>query len=300
MYLLTTRRNSSSDRCPHEQARQNLERVIEKSADRQTGYGELLRAEVLSGDVVAARQTLKELGTPIATAATRVPCFWSAIACREFAAALEIANSMRPLENSQFAFECGPAARGWALHFQGNERGARAEFERARPLLESYIREHPDEANGRSELAIVLAQLGQADEALRQGRIALGLYPALQDAWIRQFRVFDLAVVEMLTGQHDAAIERFADSCPSLEPDSVASCAPAFDRCGRTDSRRLLHELIQRIRRTPRWDGADESGRAASNQESLRCRSKATTRAKNGQPSRPLLRSRRCSSPWRT
>jgi hypothetical protein len=38
--------------------------------------------------------------------------------------------------------------------------------------------------------------------------MALGLFPATHDAWIRQYRELDLALVEILTGHHDAAIER--------------------------------------------------------------------------------------------
>jgi serine/threonine protein kinase/TolB-like protein/Flp pilus assembly protein TadD len=216
----------------YDQARQNLERVIEISADAHTTYSELARVGMLSGDVAAARRALEKAEGLLGTLETRVPCFWTSIACREFASAVKIADSMPAAENSQFAFECRSSARGWALHFQGNAPGARSEFERARSLLESYVREHPEEANARSELAIVLAHLGQADEALREARMALGLYPAPQDAWIRQYRIFDLAVVEMLTGHHGSAIERLGEllSQPSNQVSvDLLRLSPLFD-----------------------------------------------------------------------
>ncbi|HEU5262627.1 MAG TPA: hypothetical protein VFU41_14505 [Gemmatimonadales bacterium] len=81
---------------------------------------------------------------------------------------------------------------------------------------------------------MVLAQLGRSDEALQEARAALGLYPATHDAWIRQFREFDPAIVETLTGRHDDAVERLgcaADAAlePGLDrlPARVAALRPA-------------------------------------------------------------------------
>jgi tetratricopeptide (TPR) repeat protein len=103
---------------------------------------------------------------------------------------------------------CKPAWIGLIRSLQGDRDGAKPHFERAKTLLETYVRQHPEEANARSALALVDAQLGHADEALRGARMALGLFPASHDIWIRQHRDFDLALVEIITGNHDAAIDR--------------------------------------------------------------------------------------------
>lgn len=195
----------------YDDARRSLDRGIDVSPDNQALYAEKSRAALLAGDTATARNAIDKAIANSGSSETRSVLFWNAIGCREYGRASEVAASMPEAERAQFYFECAAASRGWVRHFQGDAAGARAQFERARTLLEVYVGEHPDESNPHSALAIVLAYLGQTDEALRQGRMALGLYPATHDAWIRQYRNFDLAVVEILTGQHDAAVERLRE-----------------------------------------------------------------------------------------
>jgi TolB-like protein/Flp pilus assembly protein TadD len=195
----------------YDEARRSLDRAIALSPEAHAPHGEKSHAALLAGDIAGARAALAAGRETIGSGEGRFLAFWAAIGCRDYGIALDIAAPMAEAEMAQFYLECRAAARGWVHYFQGDAPGARADFERARALLDAYVREHPDEANGRSARAIVLAHLGQADEALREARMALGLYPATHDAWIRQYRVFDLAIVEILTGRHDAAIERLGE-----------------------------------------------------------------------------------------
>jgi uncharacterized protein (TIGR02996 family) len=215
----------------YDEARQSIEQAIALSPDAATGYSLLARIELMAGNVAAARAALDR--TPdTRSSETRVIRFWLAVGCRDFDKALEFANIVPEIENAQFNFQCRSQVRGWALKLRGDANGARKEFERARTLLEAYIRTHPDEANVRSVYADVLANLGRADEAIREARAALTLPPVTTDLWVRQYRQYDLAIVEMTVGQHAAAIEHLGDllSQPSDQVSvELLKLSPLFD-----------------------------------------------------------------------
>ena len=193
----------------YDAARQAADRAIALAPDEASGYILHAQQALLAGDLPAARAMLarsrdgKRVGSE-----TRSLRFWIAIGCRDYDDALAEAATIPDASNAQFTFESRSVARGWALSLSGDAAAARVEFERARPLLEAYAREHPHEPNAHSMLGAVLAHLGRTDEALREARRALELRPATHDQWFRQFRIFDLAVVEILTGRHDDAVAR--------------------------------------------------------------------------------------------
>jgi TolB-like protein/tetratricopeptide (TPR) repeat protein len=194
----------------YDEAQQSLDHAIALSPDASTGYTAKARAALLAGDAEAARVESERASATASSTETRGLAFWTAVGCRDFDRAQKIAAELPDAGNAQFSFECRPAARGWVMHLRGDGSGARAEFDRARTILEAHVRAHPEDANPRSALGLVLAQLGRGDEALREARAALDLYPATHDAWIRQFREFDLAIVEMLTGRKADAVARLA------------------------------------------------------------------------------------------
>ena len=191
----------------YDEAAKQYERAIALAPDATELYLGEARVALLAGDVATARAILTrcpkdrvplEVGLRISVL----------VGMRDYATALEAASTLPELEKTQFVLLCKPASIGHIHSLQGDRDGAKPHFERAKTVLETYVRQHPEEANARSALALVDAQLGFADEALRGARMALGLFPASHDAWIRQYREFDLALVEITTGNHDAAIDR--------------------------------------------------------------------------------------------
>jgi len=191
----------------YDESAEHYERAIALEPDGTEIYLGKVRCALLAGDVVAARATLARCP------ADRTPAEKGArisvlMGMRDYAAALEAASTLPEVENVQFFLLCKPALIGHIHMLQGDRDGAKPHFERAKTVLETYVRQNPQAANARSALALVDAQLGHADEALRGARMALGLFPASHDAWIRQYREFDLALVEIITGNHDAAIDR--------------------------------------------------------------------------------------------
>jgi tetratricopeptide (TPR) repeat protein len=217
----------------YDEARQSADRAVTLSPDAGSGSALQSRIALLAGDVEGARAILaRSAERRINSSEARGIRFWTTVGCRDYDAALRVAEDLPEAANAQFAFECRPAARGWALALRGDAQGAQAEFERALPLLEAYAREHRDESNIHSARAGVLANLGRRDDALREATTALTLPPATHDAWLRQFRLYDLAIVEIVTGRHDAAIEHLGEllSQPSDQMSvDLLRLSPLFD-----------------------------------------------------------------------
>ena len=59
-------------------------------------------------------------------------------------------------------------------------------------------------------LALAYALLGRKADALREGKRAVDILPVSRDAWDGADLQQDLAFLETLVGEHDAAIKRLA------------------------------------------------------------------------------------------
>jgi TolB-like protein/Tfp pilus assembly protein PilF len=217
----------------YDEARESAAHAVSLSPD--SGSGSMLEARiaVLAGDVEGARAAFaRSMERASRSSELRSVGFWTAISIRDYDAALGVTEHLPEAANTQFAFECRSAARGWALKLRGDGRAARAEFERALPILEAYAREHPGEANVRSMLGKVLANRDRPDDALREANAALTLPPATTDAWLRHYRLFDRAVVEIVAGKHDAAVEHLGEllsqPCDQVSVD-LLRLSPLFD-----------------------------------------------------------------------
>jgi len=196
----------------YDDARRSLERAAALAPDPSSAYAVEARLAVLAGDLAGARALLaRSAQGGQGSSEVRGSRFWIALDCRDYPAAQAFSVDIPEVSNAQFGFECRAAARGWVRKLQGDESGARAELQKARTLLEGYVRAHPDEANVRGALARVLAGLGEGEAALQEARTALTLPPATTDAWLRQWRMFDLAVVETWAGRHDDAVQHLSE-----------------------------------------------------------------------------------------
>ena len=80
----------------------------------------------------------------------------------------------------------------------------------ARMILERHVAADRGEAGPRMLLALAYAQLGRKADAMREGTKAAELLPVSRDAVDGADLQEDFAYVEMLVGEHDAAIARLA------------------------------------------------------------------------------------------
>jgi tetratricopeptide (TPR) repeat protein len=110
-----------------------------------------------------------------------------------------------PVDN-QFYYMPPALARGLAWRLKEDTARAAAAFDSARLQLEAEVEADPTEPRLRSALGIAYAGLGRAEDALREGQEGVRLMPPEKEAWRGNWRVFQLARIEAMVGEMDAAI----------------------------------------------------------------------------------------------
>jgi serine/threonine protein kinase len=185
---------------------------------------------------------------------------------RDYTKAQEILQSVDETAKTRNALPGGPSTfqRGLTLErlgriarFRGDKGKARGYFEAARPRFEELLAKKPVqnafwlEAHSLAYIAEIDAALGRKDDAIREGRNAVELWPPTRDARIAPNIKILLAIVYMWTGERDAALEQLSKmatlpASPSLE---WWGC-PA----GMTAGELKLNPLWDELRNDPRFE----------------------------------------------
>ncbi|MHC4807904.1 MAG: tetratricopeptide repeat protein, partial [Planctomycetota bacterium] len=130
-------------------------------------------------------------------------------------------------------FEFVPNALRYALiyGYMNKKELAKKYYDDARSILESKIREQPEDARFHSSLGIASAGLGRKEDAIREGKLAVELLPVSKEAMCGPFRVDDLTRIYVMVGQFDAAIDQleFLLSIPSELSIPLLRLDPAWD-----------------------------------------------------------------------
>jgi TolB-like protein/Tfp pilus assembly protein PilF len=84
----------------------------------------------------------------------------------------------------------------------------KANYESARNILESKIRQRPEHARFHSALGLAYAGLGLKQNAIWEGNLAVEMLPVNKDTFRGPYRVEDLARIYVMVGEFDAAIDR--------------------------------------------------------------------------------------------
>jgi tetratricopeptide (TPR) repeat protein len=108
---------------------------------------------------------------------------------------------------------------------------ARASFDRARLLLESELRKRPEDHRVHSSLGIVYAGLERKQDAIREAKFAIKLYPVLKDTYAAPYYVENLALVYVMTGEHELALDQieYLLSIPSFFSVPLLQLDPRWD-----------------------------------------------------------------------
>jgi tetratricopeptide (TPR) repeat protein len=114
-----------------------------------------------------------------------------------------------PVDN-QFYYMPPALARGLAWRLKDDPARAASAFDSARAELEAEVEANPTEPRLRSALGIAYAGLGRKEDALREGQAGVRLMPPEKEAWKGNWRVFQLARIEAMVGETDAAIDHLA------------------------------------------------------------------------------------------
>jgi len=80
--------------------------------------------------------------------------------------------------------------------------------ESARITLEEKVKDQPEDQRFRAALGIVLAYLGQKEEAIKEGELAAELHPVSKDAAQGPIYLLNLAKIFVLVGEFDKAIDQ--------------------------------------------------------------------------------------------
>jgi TolB-like protein/tetratricopeptide (TPR) repeat protein len=104
-------------------------------------------------------------------------------------------------------------------------------YDTARIHLEEKIREQPDDPRIHSSLGIVYAMLGRKEDALREGKLGVDLYPISKDALVGPSRIEDLAQIYTILGMFDEAVNHLDHllSIPCLLSEPLLKLHPKWD-----------------------------------------------------------------------
>lgn len=98
--------------------------------------------------------------------------------------------------------------QGLIYYLKGEQPRARSSFESARVLLQKEAELRPDDHRVHSSLGICYAGLGRKEDAIREGKLAVQLYPISKDALIGSQYVETLTQIYVMVGDYDAALDQ--------------------------------------------------------------------------------------------
>jgi TolB-like protein/Flp pilus assembly protein TadD len=133
---------------------------------------------------------------------------WLLILQRKFPEALQIVQQFRgeTLFNTTTA-PCPKAfLAGQIYQIQGDEAKARTALEHARVVSDQLLREAPDDPARHGQHGLILAALGQKQEAIAEGKRAVELLPESRDAFDGPLGTTALAEIYAWTGEFDEAV----------------------------------------------------------------------------------------------
>jgi len=132
---------------------------------------------------------------------------WVLTLGRKFPEALQVVQKFRG--ETLVTWTTAPCPKAFVegtIHLlQGDKTKAQAELEGARVVSERLLREAPDDPNRHSQHGLILAALGQKEEAMAEGKRAVELLPESQDAFDGPQATAALAQIYAWTGESDEA-----------------------------------------------------------------------------------------------
>ena len=184
-----------------------IDRALEMAPDNEV----LLPAKALlrwyDGDSLGARASLNRLEQ---VADRSYFAFWAEIAdiaMRDFESALRRRTSLainHPYNDSVSYY----LRKGDIYMYLDNNDAGKNYYDSARIVCQNKVLAEPDNADARISLAQAYAGLGRKQDAIREGEKAIELLPITEDALSGAVILADLALVYVMVGEFDKAIDQ--------------------------------------------------------------------------------------------
>jgi len=160
------------------------------------------------GDLEGGREVIEKMpqrNNPVVT----LVMYLMEMQREDYQAALDIISTS-PFEILPTGENLNPkkSLEGRAYEALGKMDLARASFDSSRIFLESLVKEHPDDPRIHRELGLVYAALGRKEDALREGRLAMEMYPVSMDALWGPEYVYNFAEILMRVEEYEEALEK--------------------------------------------------------------------------------------------
>ena len=184
------------------------DRCISLAPDNQFPYTFKSTLYQSQGLLEKARATLEEMPKrtdPQLIYEWHFSWFWQELYERNYQAALELMLSSDFVEY----YTAEKALwTGLAYSLMNEPELARDSYDSARILLEKRAKERPGDPLAHSFLGLVYAGLGRKEEAIREGKLGMELFPVSKDALDGPLYEFLLAIIYVMVGEYDAALDK--------------------------------------------------------------------------------------------
>ena len=159
------------------------------------------------GDLSAAEKVFSSMPSETDPGLMTLARVWILRLKRNFPEALEVLQQFRgeTLYNTTTAPSPKAFLEGELYRLQGDEAKARTAFEQARVASDELLRAAPADAARHGQHGLILAALGQKQEAVAEGKRAVELLPESEDAFDGPQITAALAQIYAWTGEFDEA-----------------------------------------------------------------------------------------------
>jgi len=119
-----------------------------------------------------------------------------------------LSNSHLKIIEDQFDFRPLEQLKAEIYYLQGNEKLKNDNLLAAKSIIESKLKDQPEDARMHSALGLVYAHLGNKEKAIAEGKKGVELLPVTKEAWRGYFKELDLAKIYTIVGEYDLAIQK--------------------------------------------------------------------------------------------
>jgi serine/threonine-protein kinase len=109
--------------------------------------------------------------------------------------------------NTQFQYIPSGVIKAHVHGFKNEDEHKVRNYREASEIVEKKIKERPEDERFYSTMGIIYAGLGQKEKAIEYGHRGMELLPVSKEAWRGSYRVMEMAIIYMMIGEEDKAID---------------------------------------------------------------------------------------------